>query len=158
MKRKSIKKLHRSKQYIKDTTLNRELNSDNNRGKGIITSGLTYLSVLDVLENARYRPDILKLGAVNPLEEDSILSFLKAHDEVLVLEELDDILEIQIKAMAYDSGLKTRLIGKTDDEDYVGEYTPDKVKDKLAIVWPQGPPRCAPAVVTEALFLLSKKP
>jgi len=139
MKRKSIKKLHRSKQYIKNTTLNRELNSDNNRGKGIITSGLTYLSVLDVLENARYRPDILKLGVVNPLEQDGILSFLKAHDEVLVLEELDDILEIQIKAMAYDSGLKTRLIGKTDDEDYVGEYTPDKVKDKLAIVWPDMP-------------------
>jgi len=139
MKRKSIKKLHRSKQYIKDTSLNRELNSDNNRGKGIITSGLTYLSVLDVLEKTRYRPDILKLGVVNPLVKDGILSFLKAHDEVLVLEELDDILEIQIKAMAYDSGLKTRLIGKTDDEDYVGEYTPDKVKDKLATVWPDMP-------------------
>jgi len=78
-------------------------------------------------------------SAVNPLEKDGILSFLKAHEEVLVLEELDDILEIQIKAMAYDEGLAIKLIGKTDDEDYVGEYTPDKVKDKLANVWPDLP-------------------
>ncbi|MDY6792506.1 MAG: indolepyruvate ferredoxin oxidoreductase subunit alpha [Thermodesulfobacteriota bacterium] len=136
MKRKSIKKLHRSKQYIKDTGLNRELNSNSHRGKGVITSGLTYLSLLDVLEKTHYKPDILKLGAINPLAKDGILSFLRAHNEVLILEELDDILEIQIKALAYDSQLNTRLIGKADDEDYVGEYTPDKVKDKLAAVWP----------------------
>ena len=136
MKRESIKKLHRSKQYIKDAGLNKELISDNSRKKGIITSGLTYLSVLDVFEKARFRPDILKLGAVNPLEGSCILSFLKGHDEVLILEELDDILELQIKSMAYDSGQKTKVIGKTDDEDYVGEYTPDKVMDKISLVWP----------------------
>ena len=136
MKRESIKKLQQSRQFIKDTGLNREFNSGSSQGKGLITAGLTYLSVLDVLENIKNRPDILKLGAVNPLEQDCILSFLKAHDEVLILEELDDILEIQIKALAYDSGLKTKLMGKTDDEDYVGEYTPDKVKDKITTIWP----------------------
>ncbi|RLC05835.1 MAG: indolepyruvate ferredoxin oxidoreductase [Deltaproteobacteria bacterium] len=136
MKRKLIKKLHRSKQYIRQAGLNMELASQNSRKKGIITSGLTYLSLLDVLETAAYRPDILKLGAVNPLEEISILSFLKAHDEVLIIEELDDILEIQIKAMAYDEGLTVKLIGKKEDEDYVGEYTPDKVRGKLVSVWP----------------------
>ena len=136
MKRESIKKLHQARQFIKDAGLNREFRSGTSQGKGIITSGLTYLSVLDVLENIKNRPDILKLGAVNPLDEEGILSFLKAHDEILILEELDDILEIQIKALAYDAGLKIKLIGKSDDEDYVGEYTPDKVKDKIAAVWP----------------------
>jgi indolepyruvate ferredoxin oxidoreductase, alpha subunit len=136
MKRESIKKLQQSRQYIKDAGLNREFNSGTSQGKGIITAGLTYLSVLDVLENVKNRPDILKLGAVNPLEQDCILSFLKAHDEILILEELDDILEIQIKALAYDAQLKTKLMGKTDDEDYVGEYTPDKVKDKITTTWP----------------------
>ena len=136
MKRESIKRLHRSGQYIKDAGLNKEITSNNNQKKGIITSGLPYRSVLDVFEKARFRPDILKLGAVNPLEETCILSFLKTHDEVLILEELDDILEVQIKSLAYDSGLKTRVIGKTDDEDYVGEYTPDKAMDKISLVWP----------------------
>ena len=108
----SIKKLHQSKQLIKAAALNKVLDSEDSRGKGIITSGLTYLSLLDVLETARYRPDILKLGAINPLEEDGILSFLNRHDEVLILEELDDILELQVKALAYDAGLKTKLTGK----------------------------------------------
>jgi indolepyruvate ferredoxin oxidoreductase alpha subunit len=136
MKQESIQKLHQCGQYIKDAKLNQEFTSNNNQSKGIITSGLTYLSVLDVFEKTRYRPDILKLGAVNPLEQGRIIGFLKAHDEILILEELDDILEIQIKAMAYDSGLKTKLIGKTKDKDYVGEYTPDRVKEKIARVWP----------------------
>jgi len=35
----------------------------------------------------------------------------------LILEELDDILENQIKAMAYDQGLTTTIIGKTSDKD-----------------------------------------
>ena len=136
MKRESIKKLHQARQFIKDAGLNREFRSGTSQGKGLITSGLTYLSVLDVLENIKNRPDILKLGDVNPLDGEGILSFLKAHDEILILEELDDILEIQIKAMAYDAGLKIKLIGKSDDEDYVGEYTPDKTKDKIAAAWP----------------------
>jgi len=136
MKRNAIQKLRRAGQYIQQAGLNREISSQNSTGKGIITSGLTFLSVLDVLEMSAYRPDILKLGAVNPLDEERVLAFLEAHEEVLVLEELDDILELRIKALAYDHGLKTKLTGKTHDEDFVGEYTPDKTRDKLAAVWP----------------------
>ena len=136
MEKQSIKKLYRSRQFIKSAGLNKTLNSNDNHGKGIITSGLTCLSLLDVFETARYKPDILKLGAINPLEEESILQFLSTHNEILVLEELDDILEIQIKALAYDHGLKTAIVGKLVDEDYVGEYTPDKVRDRLSSIWP----------------------
>ena len=135
MKLESIKKLHKSRQFIKDAGLNKEFNFSTSQKRGIITAGLTYLSLLDVFENIKNKPDILKLGAVNPLEKDCITSFLNAHDEILILEELDDILEIQIKAIAYDAELKTKLIGKTDDEDYVGEYTPDKVQNKIIKTW-----------------------
>lgn len=136
MKRKSIQKLKRAGQYIKQAGLNREIKSGNNRNKGIIASGLTFLSVLDMFESSSFWPDILKLGAVNPLDQDIILTFLNSHDEVLILEELDDLLEIQIKALAFDHDIKTKLTGKTGDEDFVGEYTPDKTRDKLAAVWP----------------------
>ncbi len=136
MKRKSIQKLKRAGLYIKEIGLNKEIKSGNSRHKGIITSGLTFLSVLDVLELSSYQPDILKLGAVNPLDQEIILSFLNSHDEVLILEELDDILELQIKALAFDHGVKTKITGKTGDEDFVGEYTPDKTRDKLSAAWP----------------------
>ncbi len=136
MKRKSIQKLKRAGQYIRQAGLNTEIKSNNSRNKGIITSGLTFLSLLDVFELSSYRPDILKLGAVNPLDPEVILAFLHSHKEILILEELDDILELQIKALAYDHGVKTKVIGKTEDEDFVGEYTPDKTRDKLSAVWP----------------------
>ncbi len=148
MKRNSIQKLKRAGQYIQQACLNREIKSENSRNKGIITSGLTFLSVLDVLELSSYQPDILKLGAVNPLDQEPVLSFLNTHDEVLVLEELDNLLELQIKSLAFDHGVKTKLRGKTEDEDFVGEYTPDKTRDKLAAVWPD---MVTPAPVPPAL-------
>ncbi len=136
LKEKALKKLTRVLSSIRDTGVNQEVKSLDSRGKGIITSGLTFLSLMDVLEKARFQPDILKLGAVNPLDREGILSFVSSHDQVLVLEELDDILENQIKAMAYDQGLTTPIIGKTREADYVGEFTLDKTLEKLSITWP----------------------
>ncbi len=137
MKRQSIKKLFRIQNLIKNAGLNSIVNFDNSNGKGIITSGLTYLSLLDVYEISEFQPDILKLGAINPLDKEIVHSFLKSHDEVLILEELDDILELQIKSIAYDYQLTTKITGKVNDDDFVGEYTPDKVSEKLSAVWPK---------------------
>lgn len=136
MKRQSIEKLHRAKVFAKTAKINRIHSFGDNRKKGIITSGLSYLSVLDVFEEARFHPDILKLGMIHPLEPDGVVNFLKDHDEVLVLEELDNVLELEIKALAYDHQLNTKVIGKTQDDDFIGEYTPDKTFGKLAGTWP----------------------
>ena len=56
---------------------------------GIITMGLPFLSLMDVLEGADWKPDILKLGIVHPLARKRIARFLAAHREVKVLEELE---------------------------------------------------------------------
>jgi hypothetical protein len=64
-----------------------------------------------------------------------VADFLATHEEVKILEELDDVLEKEIKAIAYDRGYKTRIIGKQNLEEWIGEYTPDKVLDVLAEVW-----------------------
>ncbi|MCF6247518.1 MAG: indolepyruvate ferredoxin oxidoreductase subunit alpha [Desulfobacula sp.] len=136
MKRQSIKKLHQAKAYVKYEGLNTVHLSGDSHGKGIITSGLSFLSVMDVFEISKFRADILKLGMVNPLEEECILSFLKDHDEILILEELDDIFELQIKSLAFDNALTTKIIGKICDEDYIGEYTPDRTMATLARTWP----------------------
>ena len=44
----------------------------------------------------------------------TIVPFLKSHDEVKILEELDDELERSIKAIAYDENLSTIISGKND--------------------------------------------
>ena len=107
-----------------------------NQARGIITMGLPFLSLMDVLNDVSEKPDILKLGFVHPLPRELIQNFLISHAEVKILEELDDVVEKEVKALAYDGGLKTDIIGKQDLEDWVGEYTPDKVQDILAATWP----------------------
>jgi indolepyruvate ferredoxin oxidoreductase alpha subunit len=136
MKKKSMEKLEKCLAYTVAHQINQVIGSSSSQKKGVIVSGLAYLSLMDALEKSHYQPDILKLGVIHPLEKTGILAFLKEHDQVLVLEELDNLLELEIKTMAYDAKLGCKIIGKTRSDDYIGEYTPDKVYAILQRVWP----------------------
>jgi indolepyruvate ferredoxin oxidoreductase, alpha subunit len=145
-KRRALQNLEAVRTASEDLPLNR-LVDHGNRERGIITMGLPFLSLMDVLQAADSKPDILKLAVVYPLPHARILEFLSAHREVLVLEELDDLLENGIKALAYDARLSTRIIGKMDNEDRIGEYTPDKVAGIISRAWPDLiPVSSAPAI------------
>ena len=135
MKRRALKRLNEVKKYIKDKNLNK-LIDNNNSEKGIITMGVPYLSLRDVLENIDEKPDILKLGMIYPLSEDQIIKFLKDHKEVKILEELDDVLEKDIKVIAFENNINVNIIGKTNLEDWINEYTPDKVFNVMQRTWP----------------------
>lgn len=113
------------------------LDDHGNKEQGIIVSGLPYLSLLEVLESVSVKPDVLKLGLVYPAPRDAIRSFLKSHKEVKILEELDNELEKEIKMMAFDEKITTAIIGKNSVEDWIGEYTPDKVRTILHETWPK---------------------
>ncbi len=120
------------------------LQENGNRKKGIITSGLPYYSLLDVLEAEDGRagasgraPDILKLGLTYPIPRKKIADFCRAHETVLVLEELDPILEQEIKVIAFEEGLSVRILGKQGDEDYIGELHPAKIRQLLQRHWPE---------------------
>lgn len=110
--------------------------SKNHSNRGIITAGLPYLSLLDVLGDNVEKVDVLRLGMVYPLPRKAVIEFLKSHEEVKILEELDDFIEQYVKSMAYEEGINTKIIGKIDLEDWIGEYTPEKVRDVLKKVWP----------------------
>jgi indolepyruvate ferredoxin oxidoreductase alpha subunit len=134
-KRKAIRKLAEIETVADDSALNLLIDNQN-RNRGIVTMGLPYLSLMDVLEKASRKPDILKLGFVHPIPRKRIEAFVRSHDEVKILEELDNVLEKDIKSLAYDAGLKTRILGKGDLGAWIGEYTSDKVQDVLADTWP----------------------
>ena len=104
--------------------------------RGVITAGLPFRSLLDVLEDSEQSPDILKLGVVYPLPEKTIEEFLRSHKQVKILEELDDVMEKEIKALAFDRGMSVSIIGKSDEDDWIGEYTPDKTAEVMAKTWP----------------------
>lgn len=61
---------------------------------GIITCGIEYQYVKEVLPNA----SILKLGMVNPLPRQMILDFAARVDELYIVEELDPIVEEQVRS------------------------------------------------------------
>jgi indolepyruvate ferredoxin oxidoreductase alpha subunit len=128
--------------------LNQRIDHGNNT-RGIITAGLPFLSLMDVLQNTTAdKPDILKLGVVYPIAKNLIAIFLKSHREVKVLEELDDGLEKEIKSIAFDKNISVRIIGKMDMDDWLGEYTPDKVYNVLSKAWPDMfPPKTGTAPI-----------
>jgi len=135
MKEKAIKQLAEVEEWVENQGLNTIIS--HNSKKGVITSGLVYLSLSEVLDEAEETIDILKLAMPYPLAKKAILCFLREHDEVKVLEELDDTLERSIKALAYDHRLSTIIHGKTEINDWIGEYTPDKVREVLSSTWPE---------------------
>jgi len=134
MKERALRQLGEIETWVEQRRLHTQV--DNNSHLGIITSGLVYLSLLEVLEEVSAKPDILKLAMVYPVPERTIIEFLKSHDEVKILEELDDELERSIKAIAYEQQITIKIIGKNDINDWIGEYTPDKVHQILQNTWP----------------------
>jgi indolepyruvate ferredoxin oxidoreductase alpha subunit len=136
MKRRAIERRDAVAALAENGRLNTVLDN-HNPDRGIITMGLPFLSVCDALAEAADPPDVLKIGMVYPLPRERIAAFLAAHDTVKIVEELDDIVEREVKALAFDTGMTTRIIGKVDTEDWIGEYAPDKVYDILHKTWPE---------------------
>ncbi len=135
MKKRALERLETVAAYSVTSPLNRTIDNGNKK-RGVITIGLPFLSLMDVLGQAVEKPDILKLGIVYPLPRNLVKQFLEMHENVKILEELDDVVEKDIKALAFDEKISTTLIGKMDMDDWVGEYTPDKVAGIMAKTWP----------------------
>ena len=89
---------------------------------GIITSGVCYQYVREVLPNA----STLKLGLINPLPESLIRNFAARVDTLYVVEELDPFIETQVKAM----GIKA--VGK-DIISLCGELTPGRLRTAFGL-------------------------
>ncbi len=138
MKRRALERLSAIEARLPSLGLD-ELFDNGNPDRGIIVAGLPFASVMDTLDGcapgARL-PDVLKLGSVYPLDRSTIRAFLKSHAEVKIIEELDPVIEADVKALAYDAGLRCRIVGKQDVDEAMGEYTPGKVGGILAATWP----------------------
>ncbi len=83
---------------------------------GVITSGIPYTYVREVAPDAA----VLKLGLVHPLSREQIEAFAAKVESLYVVEELDPVLETQLKAW----GLE--CIGK-EAFPTIGEFTPSVV-------------------------------
>ncbi|WP_276619329.1 indolepyruvate ferredoxin oxidoreductase subunit alpha [Syntrophomonas wolfei] len=112
------KRILQLKEYAETTDLNRMEWGD--KSIGIITSGVSYQYLREVMPEV----SVLKLGMVNPLPEKLIRSFAAEVDRLIVLEELEPVIEEQLKAW----GLKVE--GK-ELFTLLGEYSPEMIEEVL---------------------------
>ncbi|OGU06981.1 MAG: indolepyruvate ferredoxin oxidoreductase subunit alpha [Geobacteraceae bacterium GWC2_55_20] len=99
------------------------------RSIGIITSGVCYQYVREVLPNA----STLKLGMVNPLPYDLIREFASQVDKLYIVEELDPFIEQQVRAMGINA------IGK-ELISLCGELTPGRLRSSFCLPQPEAAP------------------
>jgi indolepyruvate ferredoxin oxidoreductase alpha subunit len=119
----------------------------------VISEGIPAWSVLECFDQSGAAVDLLKLGITYPLPSRRILEFLRAHDEVLILEELDRIIETEIKALAFDHAITTKIHTKPRALGQIQEYDPHRTYELLSNTWPeQFPPRLAAASPTLAML------
>ena len=114
------------------------------RRLGIISHAIPAYSVLECLDQSGAGVDVLKLGITYPLPEEALLRFCREHDEVFLLEELDRVLELELKSLLFDAGItgvKLHVRGEIDD--LMREYTPGRVWEQLHRVWPAAFPERA---------------
>ncbi len=119
---------------------------------GVITSGVSYQYVKEVLPNAA----VLKLGLVYPLAKSLIRDFAARYKTLYVVEELDPFIEDQVRAMGIE------VIGK-DKLPLCGELTPGRLQQALfgtdvpvedaSPELPQRPPNMCPGCPHRGIFM-----
>jgi indolepyruvate ferredoxin oxidoreductase alpha subunit len=101
---------------------------------GVIATGISRAYARDVLledPGLAEKVSLFELGFTYPLPEAALLDFIKGRDTVVVLEELEPILENELRVLIQKNGLKTAVVGKGECLPRHGEYTTAIVRNAL---------------------------
>ena len=127
----------------------------NDTSIGIITSGIPYQYVKEVLPNA----SVLKLGLVHPIAKGLIKEFASKVDRLVIVEELEPVIEEQVKAMGIECEGKNLFTIQ-------GEYSANMLREKLlnekveieeAAKAPARPPILCPGCPHRSTYSVLKK-
>lgn len=122
---------------------------------GIITSGIPYLYVKEALPEA----SVLKLGMVNPLPKKLIAEFAAKVEKLYIIEELDPVIEEQVKAMGIECTGKEILTvqGEYSANMILEAITGVKLEVKAPVAVPARPPILCPGCPHRSVFYVLKK-
>jgi indolepyruvate ferredoxin oxidoreductase alpha subunit len=112
MKKELFEKIEEIKREAEKSNLNKIIYGNSKEKFGILTSGVSFLYVMEALKKLNLKLPVLKLGFVYPLPERKILKFLRNLKRVLVVEELEPYLEREITTLAKKENLKVEILGK----------------------------------------------
>jgi len=131
-----IKRLERAKDLAEKSEFNRIVEiagKDLSIGKfGIIGSGVAYYYAYEEARKLGISAKLFKLGFSYPLPEKKIIDFLSDLDVVLIVEEVDPVLERDIKAIAKTHDIPIKIRGK-DILPSIYELRPEIVEKGIKI-------------------------
>ena len=120
---------------IRGAAENSPFNSISGRGRlGVVASGISRAYLSDVLLESPELAEavsIFELGFSYPLPEKALLEFVRGRDTIVVLEELEPILENDLRVLIQKNGLKTIVVGKGESLPRHGEYSTQVVRAAL---------------------------
>lgn len=126
---------------------------------GVIASGISRAYLADALAENGWENEVkvLELGFSWPLPENLLTDFLSGCDTVLVLEELQPLLEQDLRALAQERDINVSIVGKGPDLTVFGEYSTGAVARALASVLGKEP-TCAAASAVDVSRLPGRPP
>jgi len=108
-----LEKLEKAKEISEKSKYNYVIRKGKTREYGIVSSSSAFNYAAEAVELLGLDASILKLGMTHPLPEKKIGAFLKEHEKIIIIEELEPYLEMQVKAIAKDYAPNIGISGKT---------------------------------------------
>ncbi|MFN2266650.1 MAG: thiamine pyrophosphate-dependent enzyme, partial [Desulfonatronovibrio sp.] len=122
--------LEKIRTEIEDSPLNKTWGQGN---IGVISSGVSRSYLKDVLKShPEIQVKVLELGIAFPFPQNTVKNFLQGLDKVIILEELEPILENDIRVFCQKNNINIEIIGKGDELPLWDEYSTLCVEKILA--------------------------
>ncbi|HIJ16708.1 MAG TPA: indolepyruvate ferredoxin oxidoreductase subunit alpha [Thermoplasmata archaeon] len=109
-----LEQLSKAEQMADESEFNTVIRIGDGGRQGIVTSSAAANYTIDAAKGMGLHVDVLKLGFSNPVPSKKLLDFLRTHDIVVIVEELEPVLEMQVRSLAQREGLGTKVFGKMD--------------------------------------------
>ena len=134
LKSEALKKLESIKKEFDSSQFNIVMNGKDN--VGIITNGVSYLHTLEAVKRLGIEPNILRLGTLYPVPEETITEFIEGLDKLVVIEELLPYIADIVTPIALRSNSSLEVIGKNSGHfPIVGEYNTGLVAEALSSIY-----------------------
>jgi indolepyruvate ferredoxin oxidoreductase alpha subunit len=130
MKKELMEKIGKIREFSEKSNLNKVVGKSESK-VGIISSGVSFLNVMEAMQEFKVSLPVLKLGFFNPLPEEKIKAFIKPLKKVLVVEELEPYLEKEVERLAKKVNCKLEVLGKGLFSE-IGESKPEYVISAIA--------------------------
>jgi len=127
--KKLLEKMDKITEYIEQSNLNYVIPG---KGKtGVIVIGASFNYLMESLQILNTKLPILKIGVSQPLTKNTVLSFIKDLEKVIIIEELEPVIENDVKIIIAENQLNLKVYGKNLFP-RTGEFSTDLVTEILS--------------------------